>query len=181
MWNTLNYSTKVPDPFPIPKTKLGRVKCYEDWPGTVAHAGNPNTLEGQGRVGKALSELSSTSREQQKPTGNRILCRFVPITTGYGHSDADVLHQSLLEANIATEVCLTALDTLSLFTLAFKFPSTFYEGRADMCAALCYEILKCCNSKLSSIRTEASQLLYFLMRNNFDYTGKKSFVRTHLQ
>ena len=31
-----------------------------------------------------------------------------------------MLHQSLLEANIATEVCLTALDTLSLFTLAFK-------------------------------------------------------------
>uniref|UniRef100_A0A674KGL1 Dedicator of cytokinesis 9 n=1 Tax=Terrapene triunguis TaxID=2587831 RepID=A0A674KGL1_9SAUR len=145
----------------------------------------------------------------------------------YGHSDADVLHQSLLEANIATEVCLTTLDTLSLFTMAFKnqlltdhghnplmkkvfdvylcflqknqsetalktvfialralifkFPSAFYEGRADVCAALCYEILKCCNSKLSSIRTEASQLLYFLMRNNFDYTGKKSFVRTHLQ
>ncbi|XP_053311320.1 dedicator of cytokinesis protein 9 isoform X12 [Spea bombifrons] len=145
----------------------------------------------------------------------------------YGHSDADILHQSLLEANIATEVCLTILDTLSLFTMAFKnqlvadhghnplmkkvfdvylcflqknqsetalknvftalrsliykFPSTFYEGRADMCAALCYEILKCCNSKLSSIRTESSQLLYFLMRNNFDYTGKKSFVRTHLQ
>lgn len=42
------------------------------------------------------------------------------IRAGYGHSDADVLHQSLLEANIATEVCLTALDTLSLFTLAFK-------------------------------------------------------------
>uniref|UniRef100_A0A8C3LK96 Dedicator of cytokinesis 9 n=1 Tax=Chrysolophus pictus TaxID=9089 RepID=A0A8C3LK96_CHRPC len=145
----------------------------------------------------------------------------------YGHSDADVLHQSLLEANTATEVCLTILDTLSLFTMAFKnqlltdhghnplmkkvfdvylcflqknqsetalknvfialralifkFPSTFYEGRADMCSALCYEILKYCNSKLSSIRTEASQLLYFLMRNNFDYTGKKSFVRTHLQ
>lgn len=62
-----------------------------------------------------------------------------------------------------------------------QFPSTFYEGRADMCSALCYEILKYCNSKLSSIRNEASQLLYFLMRNNFDYTGKKSFVRTHLQ
>ncbi|XP_048348400.1 dedicator of cytokinesis protein 9 isoform X8 [Sphaerodactylus townsendi] len=145
----------------------------------------------------------------------------------YGHSEADVLHQSLLEANVATEVCLTILDTLSLFTTAFKnqlltdhghnplmkkvfdvylcflkknqsetalknvfsalrslifkFPSTFYEGRADMCSALCYEILKCCNSKLSSIRMDASQLLYFLMRNNFDYTGKRSFVRTHLQ
>jgi hypothetical protein len=42
------------------------------------------------------------------------------VHTGYGHSEADVVHQSLLEANIATEVCLTALDTLSLFTLAFK-------------------------------------------------------------
>nr|Q63603.2 RecName: Full=Dedicator of cytokinesis protein 9; AltName: Full=Cdc42 guanine nucleotide exchange factor zizimin-1; AltName: Full=Protein TRG [Rattus norvegicus] len=69
----------------------------------------------------------------------------------------------------------------ALRSLIYKFPSTFYEGRADMCASLCYEVLKCCNSKLSSIRTEASQLLYFLMRNNFDYTGKKSFVRTHLQ
>uniref|UniRef100_A0A803WBU5 Dedicator of cytokinesis 9 n=1 Tax=Ficedula albicollis TaxID=59894 RepID=A0A803WBU5_FICAL len=151
----------------------------------------------------------------------------ISVDNGYGHSDADVLHQSLLEANIATEVCITILDTLSLFTMAFKnqlltdhghnplmkkvfdvylcflqknqsetalknvfsalraliykFPSTFYEGRADMCSALCYEILKYCNSKLSSIRNEASQLLYFLMRNNFDYTGKKSFVRTHLQ
>ncbi|XP_029397638.1 dedicator of cytokinesis protein 9 isoform X21 [Mus pahari] len=151
----------------------------------------------------------------------------VTFNHSYGHSEADAVHQSLLEANIATEVCLTALDTLSLFTLAFKnqlladhghnplmkkvfdvylcflqkhqsemalknvftalrsliykFPSAFYEGRADMCASLCYEVLKCCNSKLSSIRTEASQLLYFLMRNNFDYTGKKSFVRTHLQ
>ncbi|XP_027530986.1 dedicator of cytokinesis protein 9 [Neopelma chrysocephalum] len=70
---------------------------------------------------------------------------------------------------------------IALRALIYKFPSTFYEGRADMCSALCYEILKYCNSKLSSIRTEASQLLYFLMRNNFDYTGKKSFVRTHLQ
>ncbi|XP_040599368.1 dedicator of cytokinesis protein 9 isoform X7 [Mesocricetus auratus] len=151
----------------------------------------------------------------------------VTFNHSYGHSEADVLHQSLLEANIATEVCLTTLDTLSLFTLAFKnqlladhghnplmkkvfdvylcflqkhqsemalknvftalrsliykFPSAFYEGRADMCASLCYEVLKCCNSKLGSIRTDASQLLYFLMRNNFDYTGKKSFVRTHLQ
>uniref|UniRef100_A0A8C5I8L6 Dedicator of cytokinesis protein 9 n=1 Tax=Gouania willdenowi TaxID=441366 RepID=A0A8C5I8L6_GOUWI len=143
------------------------------------------------------------------------------------HSDADVLNQSLLEANIATEVCLTVLDTLSIFIIGFKtqlcsdhghsplmkkvfevhlcflrinqsetalqqvftslrtfiykFPCTFFEGRADMCAAFCYEILKCCNSKLSSIRSDAAHLLYFLMKSNFDYTGRKSFVRTHLQ
>lgn len=38
----------------------------------------------------------------------------------YSHSDADVLNQSLLEANIATEVCLTVLDTLSIFIMGFK-------------------------------------------------------------
>ncbi|XP_058885023.1 dedicator of cytokinesis protein 9-like isoform X12 [Acipenser ruthenus] len=151
----------------------------------------------------------------------------ISVDHGYSHSDADVLHQSLLEANIATEVCFTVLDTLSIFTVVFKpqlcadhghnplmkkvfdvhlcflrinqsemalkqvfislrtfiykFPCTFFEGRADMCAAFCYEILKCCNSKLSSIRSDAAHLLYFLMKSNFDYTGRKSFVRTHLQ
>ncbi|XP_019910378.1 dedicator of cytokinesis protein 9 isoform X17 [Esox lucius] len=151
----------------------------------------------------------------------------ISVDHAYSHSDADVLNQSVLEANIATEVCLTVLDTLSIFIMGFKtqlcydhghnplmkkvfevhlcflqinqsetalkqvftslrtfiykFPCTFFEGRADMCASFCYEILKCCNSKLSSIRSDAAHLLYFLMKSNFDYTGRKSFVRTHLQ
>ncbi|KAA0713247.1 Dedicator of cytokinesis protein 9 [Triplophysa tibetana] len=142
----------------------------------------------------------------------------------YCHGDADAC---LLEANISTEVCLTVLDTLSVFIMGFKtqlcadlghnplmkkvfqvhlcflqipqsetalkqvftslrtfiykFPCTFFDGRADMCACLCYEILKCCNSKLSSIRSDAAHLLYFLMKSNFEYSGRKSFVRTHLQ
>nr|XP_048710015.1 dedicator of cytokinesis protein 9 isoform X20 [Caretta caretta] len=186
--------------------------------GPIVHDRKSQTLPvSRNRTGMMHARLQQLSSLDNSLTFNH----------SYGHSDADVLHQSLLEANIATEVSLTTLDTLSLFTmtfknqlltdhghnplmkkvfdvylcflrknqsetalktvftalraLIFKFPSAFYEGRADMCAALCYEILKCCNSKLSSIRTEASQLLYFLMRNNFDYTGKKSFVRTHLQ
>lgn len=189
--------------------------------------------EGLGAVGHdRKSQTLPVSRNRTGVMHARLqqlgsLDNSVTFNHSYGHSEADVLHQSLLEANIATEVCLTTLDTLSLFTLAFKnqlladhghnplmkkvfdvylcflqkhqsemalknvftalrsliykFPSAFYEGRADMCASLCYEVLKCCNSKLGSIRTDASQLLYFLMRNNFDYTGKKSFVRTHLQ
>nr|XP_029135370.1 dedicator of cytokinesis protein 9-like [Labrus bergylta] len=154
----------------------------------------------------------------------------------YSHTDADVSSQCLLEANVSTEVCLTVLDTLSIFIMGFKTqlnsdlghnplmkkvfqvhlcflqipqseaalkqvftslrtfiykvkedminlfsPCTFFDGRADMCASLCYEILKCCNSKLSSIRSDAAHLLYFLMKSNFDYTGRRSFVRTHLQ
>uniref|UniRef100_A0A8C2GIB6 Dedicator of cytokinesis 9b n=1 Tax=Cyprinus carpio TaxID=7962 RepID=A0A8C2GIB6_CYPCA len=145
-------------------------------------------------------------------------------TQTYCHGDADAC---LLEANVSTEVCLTVLDTLSVFIMGFKtqlcadlghnplmkkvfqvhlcflqipqsetalkqvftslrtfiykFPCTFFDGRADMCACLCYEILKCCNSKLSSIRSDAAHLLYFLMKSNFEYNGRKSFVRTHLQ
>ncbi|XP_063005658.1 dedicator of cytokinesis protein 9 isoform X10 [Melospiza melodia melodia] len=186
--------------------------------GSIVHDRKSQTLPvSRNRTGMMHARLQQLSSLDNSLTFNH----------SYGHSDADVLHQSLLEANVATEVCITILDTLSLFTMAFKnqlltdhghnplmkkvfdvylcflqknqsetalknvfsalraliykFPSTFYEGRADMCSALCYEILKYCNSKLSSIRNEASQLLYFLMRNNFDYTGKKSFVRTHLQ
>uniref|UniRef100_A0A3B5BH30 Dedicator of cytokinesis protein 9-like n=1 Tax=Stegastes partitus TaxID=144197 RepID=A0A3B5BH30_9TELE len=151
-------------------------------------------------------------------------CAFCAV---YSHMEADVSSQCLLEANVSTEVCLTVLDTLSIFIMGFKtqlnsdlghnplmkkvfqvhlcflqipqseaalkqvftslrtfiykFPCTFFDGRADMCASLCYEILKCCNSKLSSIRSDAAHLLYFLMKSNFDYTGRKSFVRTHLQ
>uniref|UniRef100_A0A1A8Q189 Stabilin 1 n=1 Tax=Nothobranchius pienaari TaxID=704102 RepID=A0A1A8Q189_9TELE len=79
-----------------------------------------------------------------------------------------------------SEVALKQVFT-SLRTFIYKFPCTFFDGRADMCASLCYEILKCCNSKLSSIRSDAAHLLYFLMKSNFDYTGRRSFVRTHLQ
>lgn len=50
-----------------------------------------------------------------------------------------------------------------------------------MCAAFCYEVLKCCTSQIGSTRNEASALLYLLMRNNFEYTKRKTFLRTHLQ
>uniref|UniRef100_A0A8C3KWR6 Dedicator of cytokinesis 11 n=1 Tax=Chrysolophus pictus TaxID=9089 RepID=A0A8C3KWR6_CHRPC len=57
----------------------------------------------------------------------------------------------------------------------------FFKGRVNMCAALCYEILKCCTSKVTSTRNEASALLYLLMRNNFEFTKRRTFLRTHLQ
>ncbi|XP_028923396.1 dedicator of cytokinesis protein 11 isoform X2 [Ornithorhynchus anatinus] len=144
-----------------------------------------------------------------------------------GTSEADIVHQALLEGNTATEVSLTVLDTISFFTQCFKnqllnndghnplmkkvfdihlaflkngqseaslkhvfaslrafiskFPAAFFKGRVNMCAAFCYEVLKCCTSKLSSTRNEASALLYLLMRNNFEFTKRKTFLRTHLQ
>uniref|UniRef100_A0A3P8UYR1 Dedicator of cytokinesis 9b n=1 Tax=Cynoglossus semilaevis TaxID=244447 RepID=A0A3P8UYR1_CYNSE len=169
--------------------------------------------------------LGEICLHQFRYMGKRLICYLHAV---YSHTEADLSSQCLLEANVSTEVCLTVLDTLSIFikgfkvkaltdhlghnplmkkvfqvhlcflqipqsemalkqvftslrTFIYKFPCTFFDGRADMCASLCYEILKCCNSKLSSIRSDAAHLLYFLMKSNFDYTGRKSFVRTHLQ
>uniref|UniRef100_A0A671XVA1 Dedicator of cytokinesis 11 n=1 Tax=Sparus aurata TaxID=8175 RepID=A0A671XVA1_SPAAU len=149
------------------------------------------------------------------------------LTLNIGPSEAEIHHQALLEGNMSTEVCLSVLDVLSLFTQCFKtqlldsdghnplmkkvfdvyltflkvsqseaalrhvfsslrafinkFPSVLFKGRVTLCEALCCEVLKCCVSKLGSLRAEASALLYLLMRNNYEYTKRKTFLRTHLQ
>uniref|UniRef100_A0A0L8FZY9 DOCKER domain-containing protein n=1 Tax=Octopus bimaculoides TaxID=37653 RepID=A0A0L8FZY9_OCTBM len=62
-----------------------------------------------------------------------------------------------------------------------KFQAVLFRGNAKLCGDLCYEILRCCNSRLSSTRKEACALLYLLMRSNFEYSRKTSFTRVHLQ
>ncbi|XP_051505801.1 dedicator of cytokinesis protein 11-like isoform X2 [Myxocyprinus asiaticus] len=69
----------------------------------------------------------------------------------------------------------------SLRAFIIKFQVPLFKGRVTLCGSLCYEVLKCCMSKLSVLRGEASSLLYLLMRNNFEYTKRKSFLRMHLQ
>uniref|UniRef100_A0A8C9ZTI8 Dedicator of cytokinesis 11 n=1 Tax=Sander lucioperca TaxID=283035 RepID=A0A8C9ZTI8_SANLU len=149
------------------------------------------------------------------------------LTLNIGPSEAEIHHQALLEGNISTEVSLSVLDVLSLFTQCFKtqlldsdghnplmkkvfdvyltflkvgqseaalrhvfaalrafinkFPSVLFKGRVTLCEALCCEVLKCCVSKLGCLRAEVSALLYLLMRNNYEYTKRKTFLRTHLQ
>ncbi|XP_041349256.1 LOW QUALITY PROTEIN: dedicator of cytokinesis protein 9-like [Gigantopelta aegis] len=62
-----------------------------------------------------------------------------------------------------------------------KFQTVLFKGSATMCGELCYEILRCCSSKLNSTRREACALLYLLMRTNFEFSNKRSFTRVHLQ
>lgn len=62
-----------------------------------------------------------------------------------------------------------------------QFQVTLFKGRVTVCGSLCYEVLKCCMSKLASVRGEAAGLLYLLMKNNFEYTKRKTFLRMHLQ
>ncbi|XP_043953898.1 dedicator of cytokinesis protein 11 isoform X2 [Gambusia affinis] len=149
------------------------------------------------------------------------------LNIGAGPSEAEIHHQALLEGNISTEVSLSVLDVLSLFSQCFKtqlldgdghnplmrkvfdvyltflkvgqseaairhvfaalrgfinkFPSVLFKGRVTLCEDLCCEVLKCCVSKLAVLRAEASALLYLLMRNNYEFTKRKTFLRTHLQ
>ncbi|XP_075429268.1 dedicator of cytokinesis protein 11 isoform X3 [Ascaphus truei] len=175
------------------------------------------TMPLRSRTGAFQARLQNLSSLESSFTLNHVT----------GTTEADIIHQALLEGNCTTEVSLTVLDTISFFTQSFrtqllntechnplmkkvfdiylaflkngqseiclkhvfaslrafiaKFPSSFFKGRVNMCAAFCYEVLKCCTSKLGSTRNEASALLYFLMRNNFEFTKRRTFLRTHLQ
>uniref|UniRef100_A0A8C1W7H2 Dedicator of cytokinesis 11 n=1 Tax=Cyprinus carpio TaxID=7962 RepID=A0A8C1W7H2_CYPCA len=75
----------------------------------------------------------------------------------------------------------TAIKHIFASLRAFIIKVPLFKGRVTLCGSLCYEVLKCCMSKLSVLRGEASALLYLLMRNNFEYTKRKSFLRMHLQ
>ncbi|KAJ3585738.1 hypothetical protein NHX12_014457 [Muraenolepis orangiensis] len=129
------------------------------------------------------------------------------LNMGSGLSEAEVHHQALLEGNISTEVCLInqLLDNDGhnvLMKKVFDVYLTFLKvgqseaalrhvfaalrafvnkGRVTLCEALCCEALTCCVSKLGSLRAEAAALLYLLMRNNYEFTKRKTFLRTHLQ
>ncbi|CAG9771792.1 unnamed protein product [Ceutorhynchus assimilis] len=62
-----------------------------------------------------------------------------------------------------------------------NYSCVFFQGNAVLCGKLCYELLKCCNSRVSSIRQESCALLYLLMRSNFEFTNRKGLTRVHLQ
>ncbi|KAG8037848.1 hypothetical protein G9C98_006059 [Cotesia typhae] len=69
----------------------------------------------------------------------------------------------------------------SLRAFLNNYSTALFKGNAVFCGRLCYELLRCCNSKLSSIRQESCALLYLLMRSNFEFTNRKGLIRVHLQ
>uniref|UniRef100_A0A7N8YD32 Dedicator of cytokinesis 11 n=1 Tax=Mastacembelus armatus TaxID=205130 RepID=A0A7N8YD32_9TELE len=173
-----------------------------------------------------LKQLSAQPHSSSPGLGLNV-SPLIPVPQRTGPSEAEIHHQALLEGNMSTEVSLSVLDVLSVFTQCFKtqlldseghnplmkkvfdvyltfikvgqseaalrhvfatlrafinkFPSVLFKGRVTLCEALCCEVLKCCVSKLGSLRAEASALLYLLMRHNYEYTKRKTFLRTHLQ
>lgn len=68
---------------------------------------------------------------------NTCFLLIFPLSTDAGISEADIVHQALLEGNIATEVCLTVLDTISFFTQSFKV-STENKNVVEKCTVFLY-------------------------------------------
>ncbi|XP_076061952.1 dedicator of cytokinesis protein Ziz isoform X2 [Oratosquilla oratoria] len=62
-----------------------------------------------------------------------------------------------------------------------NFPQTLFQGDASLCGSLCFEMLRCCNSKLTNLRHEACAVLYLLMRSNYEFTRRAGINRVHLQ
>lgn len=128
-----------------------------------------------------------------------------------------------LESSLSSEVGLTILDCMGLYTLQFRdkmldglvlpklaqvylrflqlgqsenlskhvfaalrafinnFSVALFRGNAALCGQIVYELLKCCDSRLTSIRQDACAVLYLLMRSNFEFSGRKGLTRVHLQ
>lgn len=62
-----------------------------------------------------------------------------------------------------------------------NFSATLFRGNAALCGQIVYELLRCCDSRLTSIRQESCAVLYLLMRSNFEFSGRKGLTRVHLQ
>uniref|UniRef100_A0A673Y4W4 Dedicator of cytokinesis 10 n=1 Tax=Salmo trutta TaxID=8032 RepID=A0A673Y4W4_SALTR len=117
---------------------------------------------------KTISEGETRSKQLLQDEGQNLLMKKVFDT-----------YLLFFQINQSTSTLRHVFAALRLFIQ--KFPSAFFQGKADLCGCLCYEILKCCNHRSSSTQTEASALLYFFMRKNFEFTKGKSIVRSHLQ
>lgn len=62
-----------------------------------------------------------------------------------------------------------------------NFSAAIFRGNAALCGQIVYELLRCCDSRITSIRQESCAVLYLLMRSNFEFSGRKGLTRVHLQ
>ncbi|CAG0914598.1 unnamed protein product [Notodromas monacha] len=85
-----------------------------------------------------------------------------------------------LQVSHAESVMEHAFAAWRAFLNAYS-SQVLFGGDGELCGLLCYELLKACNSKLASTRSDAAAVLYLLMRSNFELSQRKSMTRVHLQ
>ncbi|CAB1348488.1 unnamed protein product, partial [Coregonus sp. 'balchen'] len=148
-------------------------------------------LSGQDGHRHARSQTMPIIRAKNALTNPKLLQM---METDGNIPEGDHLSPTDIEANLSTEVALIVLDVLGLFVHHHKKQLLQDEGQNLLMKKvfdtylLFFQINQststlrhCCNHRSSSTQTEASALLYFLMRKNFEFTKGKSIVRSHLQ
>lgn len=85
-----------------------------------------------------------------------------------------------LKTNQSEALLRHAFSALRLFISRFA-SCLFTNGSASACHSICYVVLRCCNSRLESVRMEACGLLHRLMRTAHEVNAHTGFTRVHLQ
>ncbi|XP_042890658.1 dedicator of cytokinesis protein 9-like isoform X3 [Penaeus japonicus] len=108
-------------------------------------------------------------------------CRDILTSDGAEAIMQQVFSLHLLYLQLGQSESLMKHVFASLRAFINNFPRTLFQGDASLCGSLCFEMLKCCNSKLTNLRHEACAVLYLLMRSNYEFTRRTGINRVHLQ
>lgn len=150
--------------------------------GTMNHQNREDLVEGTVKLQRALQESNLATEI------GMIVLDCIGL---YSVQFKDSMVEGLVMPKIA-QVYLRFLqlgqsETLSKHVFAAlrafinNFSQALFKGTAMLCGQFVYELLKCCDSRLQSVRHEACAVLYLLMRSNFEFSGRKGLTRVHLQ
>ena len=89
------------------------------------------------------------------------------------------IYLSFLQIGQSESLCKHVFAALRAFIN--NFTVALFQGNAWLCGRLCCEVLRCCASKLATVRQEACAVLYLLMRSNFEFSGQKALTRVRFQ
>lgn len=150
--------------------------------GTMNHQNREDLVEGTAKLQRALQESNLATE---------IGMIVLDCISLYSLQFKDSMIEGAVLPKIA-QVYLRFLqlgqsETLSKHVFAAlrafinNFSQALFKGTAMLCGQFVYELLKCCDSRLQSVRHEACAVLYLLMRSNFEFSGRKGLTRVHLQ
>lgn len=150
--------------------------------GTMNHQNREDLVEGTVKLQKALQESNLATE-----VGMIVLDCIGLYSVQF--------KESMVEGTVLPKIAQVYLrflqlgqsETLSRHVFAAlrafinNFSQALFKGTAMLCGQFVYELLKCCDSRLQSVRHEACAVLYLLMRSNFEFSGRKGLTRVHLQ
>jgi hypothetical protein len=105
---------------------------------------------------------------------------FSVLTSMESNKTFDTLFTLLLKLLQSKQSDVTVVATLSIFkTLVRGFRGIIFANASPYSEKLIKELLKLCHSAIEKIRTQATALLYYLIKINYTVSG--NFTRTKIQ